>query len=585
MNERDEEYDSLYDVIYDYDINEEFINDNNNNNNNNSSIKSVNCDIKDKLINEKKLNSQYVLIENKYNVYNGVNNEKIIKEDESQKEEKINTLSSHELGYNFTYAQNTEKNTKEHNARFHDATANLKKNEVINVNSIDFKKEEESTLLFKKNNIQNNSNYSSNNNGNNDKLNVNNDNICENNSIHYENVLNEGERILNGNEEIMNIKKNKTELIDRGGRGFDNMSEKTCEKEKCYADYNEETVLHQNKPSVHMNSEHSSYDINGKNFDGTINGKNSIGEDFRKEKRELAEQDDVHVVHNDNNNNNCYYDNDTGVKNDGLSKKCERVKLNENIYNYEKYSEGCTENSQQDISGKQKNDTDEKMNTKQDEKKYCNNNNSNNNSNNNNSNNCSNNSSNNSNNNNNCTYGENKTKEENANKNTTQENEGRCTYECNICFDDVRDPVVTKCGHLFCWMCLCAWIKKNNDCPVCKAEVSRENVIPLYGRGKNSNEHKYTKFEEPRPTPKRKGVRRNNNNYSNNLGLRASFGVWVNPFSFGMSYANMSEESFFYESRNENRRSHIETYQAEAASSFFFFLGFFLSLYILFYSS
>ncbi|SOV12682.1 E3 ubiquitin-protein ligase RNF5, putative [Plasmodium sp. gorilla clade G2] len=192
--------------------------------------------------------------------------------------------------------------------------------------------------------------------------------------------------------------------------------------------------------------------------------------------------------------------------------------------------------------------------------------------------------------NNNCQQNENVKDNNNVNKpNTATENESKNTFECNICFDDVRDPVVTKCGHLFCWLCLSAWIKKNNDCPVCKAEVSKENVIPLYGRGKNSSDHKYAQPEEPRPTPKRKeGVRRSNT-YSNNLGLRASFGVWVNPFSFGLSYTNMSEEPYFYDNRNENRsdnrRLQTETYQAEAASSFFFFLGFFLSLYILFYSS
>ncbi|SOV21777.1 E3 ubiquitin-protein ligase RNF5, putative [Plasmodium sp. DRC-Itaito] len=192
--------------------------------------------------------------------------------------------------------------------------------------------------------------------------------------------------------------------------------------------------------------------------------------------------------------------------------------------------------------------------------------------------------------NNNCQQNENVKDNNNVNKpNTATENESRNTFECNICFDDVRDPVVTKCGHLFCWLCLSAWIKKNNDCPVCKAEVSKENVIPLYGRGKNSSDHKYAQPEEPRPTPKRKeGVRRSST-YSNNLGLRASFGVWVNPFSFGLSYTNMSEEPYFYDNRNENRsdnrRLQTETYQAEAASSFFFFLGFFLSLYILFYSS
>ncbi|CDU18962.1 uncharacterized protein PY17X_1127500 [Plasmodium yoelii] len=177
-------------------------------------------------------------------------------------------------------------------------------------------------------------------------------------------------------------------------------------------------------------------------------------------------------------------------------------------------------------------------------------------------------------------------KKETTNNNAPQENDcNRSTFECNICFDDVRDPVVTRCGHLFCWFCLSAWIKKNIDCPVCKAEVTKENVIPLYGRGKNSSDHKYSNNEEPRPTPKRKENVRRNNNYSNNLGLRASFGVWANPFSFGMSYTNMSDQSHFYDNRNDNRRPQMDAFHVEAASSCFFFLGFFLSLYILFYSS
>lgn len=27
-------------------------------------------------------------------------------------------------------------------------------------------------------------------------------------------------------------------------------------------------------------------------------------------------------------------------------------------------------------------------------------------------------------------------------------------YDCNICYDTAREPVVTLCGHLFCWPCL-----------------------------------------------------------------------------------------------------------------------------------
>ncbi|KAK2441252.1 RING/U-box superfamily protein [Trifolium repens] len=31
-------------------------------------------------------------------------------------------------------------------------------------------------------------------------------------------------------------------------------------------------------------------------------------------------------------------------------------------------------------------------------------------------------------------------------------------YDCNICLDLAKDPVVTLCGHLFCWPCLYRWL-------------------------------------------------------------------------------------------------------------------------------
>ncbi|MBA0666593.1 hypothetical protein Goklo_002988 [Gossypium klotzschianum] len=63
------------------------------------------------------------------------------------------------------------------------------------------------------------------------------------------------------------------------------------------------------------------------------------------------------------------------------------------------------------------------------------------------------------------------------------------SFDCNICLDSVQDPVVTFCGHLFCWPCIYKWLstgnqdQKQHQCPVCKAEVSDTTLIPLYGRG------------------------------------------------------------------------------------------------------
>ncbi|KAA8493995.1 E3 ubiquitin-protein ligase [Porphyridium purpureum] len=79
-------------------------------------------------------------------------------------------------------------------------------------------------------------------------------------------------------------------------------------------------------------------------------------------------------------------------------------------------------------------------------------------------------------------------------------------FECNICFDLPRDPVVTQCGHLYCWPCLFRWMNVGPSsgaarhptaptlCPVCKSVVQKSTVIPIYGR--NSSENK-----DPRESP------------------------------------------------------------------------------------
>lgn len=67
-------------------------------------------------------------------------------------------------------------------------------------------------------------------------------------------------------------------------------------------------------------------------------------------------------------------------------------------------------------------------------------------------------------------------------------------FECNICLDTAKEAVVSMCGHLFCWPCLHQWLETRPTrqlCPVCKAAISKDKVIPLYGRGS-------TKEEDPR---------------------------------------------------------------------------------------
>jgi len=84
-------------------------------------------------------------------------------------------------------------------------------------------------------------------------------------------------------------------------------------------------------------------------------------------------------------------------------------------------------------------------------------------------------------------------------------------FSCNICFDEVCEPVVTRCGHLYCWPCLFQWLEpglrheereslgmssfyfgggngnpSRRVCPVCKAECPLSAIVPLYVRSSPS---------------------------------------------------------------------------------------------------
>ncbi|KAG8060107.1 hypothetical protein GUJ93_ZPchr0002g26812 [Zizania palustris] len=73
---------------------------------------------------------------------------------------------------------------------------------------------------------------------------------------------------------------------------------------------------------------------------------------------------------------------------------------------------------------------------------------------------------------------------------------GGC-FDCSICLDFSTEPVVTLCGHLYCWPCIYEWLHPDvgadasngarRFCPVCKAAVTLDRLVPLYGRGGGSS--------------------------------------------------------------------------------------------------
>jgi E3 ubiquitin-protein ligase RNF5 len=98
-----------------------------------------------------------------------------------------------------------------------------------------------------------------------------------------------------------------------------------------------------------------------------------------------------------------------------------------------------------------------------------------------------------------------------------------CRAPLQVCLDTASEPVITFCGHLYCWGCLYLWMKARADsgalCPLCKVPISEDCIIPVYGRGRScrsstsaasgsptgacSDRSPQRSFPPPRPRPMR----------------------------------------------------------------------------------
>eukprot|EP01138_Halocafeteria_seosinensis_P006111 gb/GECG01006248.1/.p1 GENE.gb/GECG01006248.1/~~gb/GECG01006248.1/.p1 ORF type:complete len:201 (+),score=22.47 gb/GECG01006248.1/:1-603(+) len=124
---------------------------------------------------------------------------------------------------------------------------------------------------------------------------------------------------------------------------------------------------------------------------------------------------------------------------------------------------------------------------------------------------------------------------ESGRRESHNDGDGMSFFDCSVCLEHATDPVVTQCGHLYCWSCLFRWIQAGkNTCPVCKAGVTTDNVIPIYGKG-GSQSHPAvgTGGEESKDdtsVPQRPSGRRPEAPRFSDMGPNAAF------FSGGMGY-------------------------------------------------
>ena len=59
--------------------------------------------------------------------------------------------------------------------------------------------------------------------------------------------------------------------------------------------------------------------------------------------------------------------------------------------------------------------------------------------------------------------------------------DGRQQRKCTLCLEELKDPSVTTCGHMFCWSCIADWIREKPECPLCRQAILSQHVLPLRG--------------------------------------------------------------------------------------------------------
>ncbi len=136
-------------------------------------------------------------------------------------------------------------------------------------------------------------------------------------------------------------------------------------------------------------------------------------------------------------------------------------------------------------------------------------------------------------------------------------------FECSICLETAKEPIVTKCGHIYCWPCIYNWMEakgKNSKCPNCKNPISKNDLIPLYTKDENSQNTK--RFENIPKRPKAERNNENNENDNTNFGNNFFFNFGFMPL-FGLNM-NIGNFNFFggnlFNNNNRNNNNSFNNF-------------------------
>lgn len=71
------------------------------------------------------------------------------------------------------------------------------------------------------------------------------------------------------------------------------------------------------------------------------------------------------------------------------------------------------------------------------------------------------------------------------------------TNNCAICMDNVKNPVMLECTHLYCGNCIFNWIRKNNNCPYCRKNIlGYDKLIAIVNEKSNNYEEEILSKED-----------------------------------------------------------------------------------------
>lgn len=53
-------------------------------------------------------------------------------------------------------------------------------------------------------------------------------------------------------------------------------------------------------------------------------------------------------------------------------------------------------------------------------------------------------------------------------------------FLCNICFNEIDDCYITRCGHIYCRGCIYEAINRHHRCPFCNVDLTENDLFKNY---------------------------------------------------------------------------------------------------------